>query len=432
MRTNRPRHYNTRFHDEFTPRQRAVLDLLARGYTNGQIAEELGISLDGAKYHVSEILQKLGVDSREEAAEYWREFNSPRARIGRAISLALLLGPMRAVLIAAAGVLALGAAVTFVVVGSRGSSPGGTSHAIESATTAVAPTEIATFEATPQPPPDGPVAFKTCEVNMEWKRPSLTEMRDVLTDKRFGDGKRPYLIDFALYLSPAYFIGEVHSVSVNKDTVAMSRANDAVGQPPASGTPFARLCGSDEFSQDKDFQSVWLVDHRAVSMRGVAGTLVVEVEPDPHTFQAVNFPDPALLRGQLGPRFVSLRVEDKHGRPLFSNSMVPRGGMVGYEDDGRLRFASLSGLGGDLAFELYTPQEVEIIGQSIAPLDGRLSITDGSGSVIREINGILGPANEWITLTTASLPAGRYTVRFASQNSQFGGLLVLPAGTPWP
>jgi hypothetical protein len=106
--------------------------------------------------------------------------------------------------------------------------------------------------------------------------------------------------------------------------------------------------------------------------------------------------------------------------------------MVGYEDGGRLRFASFSGLGGDLVFELYTPQEVEIIGQSIAPLDGRLSITDGSGSVIREINGILGPANEWITLTTASLPAGRYTVRFASQNSQFGGLLVLPAGTPWP
>jgi DNA-binding CsgD family transcriptional regulator len=55
-----------------TPRQREVLDLLARGYTNGQLAEALGISLDGAKWHVSEVITKLGVDTREEAAEHWR------------------------------------------------------------------------------------------------------------------------------------------------------------------------------------------------------------------------------------------------------------------------------------------------------------------------------------------------------------------------
>ena len=53
---------------EWTPRQRQVLDLLARGYTNGQIAERLEITLDGAKFHVREILGKLGVDSREDAA----------------------------------------------------------------------------------------------------------------------------------------------------------------------------------------------------------------------------------------------------------------------------------------------------------------------------------------------------------------------------
>ena len=49
---------------QLTPRQREVLDLLARGRTNPQIAESLGISLDGAKWHVSEVLSRLGVRGR--------------------------------------------------------------------------------------------------------------------------------------------------------------------------------------------------------------------------------------------------------------------------------------------------------------------------------------------------------------------------------
>lgn len=53
-----------------TPREWEVLSLLREGLTNPQIAERLGISLDGAKYHVSEILTKLGVASREEAAAW--------------------------------------------------------------------------------------------------------------------------------------------------------------------------------------------------------------------------------------------------------------------------------------------------------------------------------------------------------------------------
>lgn len=66
-----------------TPRQREVLDLLARNRTNREIAEELGISLDGAKWHVSEILGRLGVDSREDAANYWRHEQGLPVRIVR-------------------------------------------------------------------------------------------------------------------------------------------------------------------------------------------------------------------------------------------------------------------------------------------------------------------------------------------------------------
>jgi DNA-binding CsgD family transcriptional regulator/tetratricopeptide (TPR) repeat protein len=49
-------------------RERDVLALLARGYTNGQIGQELYISTKTASVHVSNILRKLGVTNRVEAA----------------------------------------------------------------------------------------------------------------------------------------------------------------------------------------------------------------------------------------------------------------------------------------------------------------------------------------------------------------------------
>src|SRR6266516_1755606 len=62
----RPRHP-----DILTPREWEVLALLRERLTNEQIASHLGITMDGAKYHVSQILAKLGVSTREEAAT-WR------------------------------------------------------------------------------------------------------------------------------------------------------------------------------------------------------------------------------------------------------------------------------------------------------------------------------------------------------------------------
>ena len=57
-----------KYPDVLTPRQYEVLELMREGLTNPQIAERLGISPDGAKWHVKEILWKLDVPSREEAA----------------------------------------------------------------------------------------------------------------------------------------------------------------------------------------------------------------------------------------------------------------------------------------------------------------------------------------------------------------------------
>jgi len=54
---------------DLTPRERDVLDLIAAGATNKEIAERLSISLYTVKSHVRNILGKLQVSSRREAAK---------------------------------------------------------------------------------------------------------------------------------------------------------------------------------------------------------------------------------------------------------------------------------------------------------------------------------------------------------------------------
>jgi DNA-binding NarL/FixJ family response regulator len=53
---------------DLTARERLVLALLVRGRRNRQIAEELGIAEGTVKSHVSNIMLKLGVADRTEAA----------------------------------------------------------------------------------------------------------------------------------------------------------------------------------------------------------------------------------------------------------------------------------------------------------------------------------------------------------------------------
>lgn len=62
----RPRHPGL-----LTQREEDVLALLRADLTNEQIAARLGISFETAKHHVSQVLSKLGVATREEAAA-WR------------------------------------------------------------------------------------------------------------------------------------------------------------------------------------------------------------------------------------------------------------------------------------------------------------------------------------------------------------------------
>jgi two-component system, NarL family, nitrate/nitrite response regulator NarL len=51
-----------------SPRECQVLDLLARGWDNARIAAALYVSLGTVKHHISNILSKLGVENRIQAA----------------------------------------------------------------------------------------------------------------------------------------------------------------------------------------------------------------------------------------------------------------------------------------------------------------------------------------------------------------------------
>lgn len=61
---------NPDLHEDLTARERDILNLLAKGYDNQTIADELFISLKTVKTHVSNILAKLNVTDRTQAVVY--------------------------------------------------------------------------------------------------------------------------------------------------------------------------------------------------------------------------------------------------------------------------------------------------------------------------------------------------------------------------
>ena len=93
--------------DELTEREREVLDLVRLGLTNEEVAGRLGITEAGVKYHVSQILSKLGVSTREEAAAVAipvaEAFQPRRARWWAALPLAAKAAGVAVMLAAVAG-----------------------------------------------------------------------------------------------------------------------------------------------------------------------------------------------------------------------------------------------------------------------------------------------------------------------------------------
>jgi DNA-binding CsgD family transcriptional regulator len=102
QRRGRPRHP-----DILTPAEWRVLEQVRAGRANPEIAEELGLSLNTVKYHLSNILAKLDLPDRE-ALRRWD--GRPRRRWGW-----LVLGGWSAT--RAAGAVSLGIVIAGVVIG---------------------------------------------------------------------------------------------------------------------------------------------------------------------------------------------------------------------------------------------------------------------------------------------------------------------------
>jgi DNA-binding CsgD family transcriptional regulator len=151
--------------EAWTERQRQVLDLIVKGRSNSEIAAELGISLDGVKWHMREILSKLNVDSRVEAAEYWRRRNGLPSRFARAWRAVAAISMGKAAAFAGVGVVLAGmVAVTLAVVMHGGSD--GQQPAIATPLASSTPDPSASASPTSgAPAPTPPIGTTTLDIN---------------------------------------------------------------------------------------------------------------------------------------------------------------------------------------------------------------------------------------------------------------------------
>ena len=124
--------------DVLTPREWEVPALLREGLSDQAIAGRMGISLDGAKYHVREILSKLGVSSRHEAAAWERQEPVPARRwLGLP-----LLAPFAGALVVLAAVAGLGVLAAGLVLDSEEAATAGDHSAEEAAALMLAGREL--------------------------------------------------------------------------------------------------------------------------------------------------------------------------------------------------------------------------------------------------------------------------------------------------
>lgn len=292
--------------EDLTGRQQRVLELVARGKTNFEIAQELGISLDGAKWHLREIMAKLGCDTREEAVGLWL---SRPSRIRRVASRAARLSGGAAWRLAAASIAgSIGAgAVLLVVLG------GGDEATGEPATPSPQLSSTPADATVGAPEWTGPVVFRTCGTST-FRRPTIAEMAQAFTNPRFAGplapGQSPNVSErpgppyFAYYLAQVYQIIPLipRAVSGNIESTALS----GVQQNGSAQLLIPALSPCDPAVLNDlsvNYYMFRFVDMVPAAMSLDSEVLTVEVDLLPGSTTLVTLPDPPVPAPAPGQEF---------------------------------------------------------------------------------------------------------------------------------
>ncbi|MBE0611448.1 MAG: helix-turn-helix transcriptional regulator [Dehalococcoidia bacterium] len=408
-----------------TDRQRQVLEFISRGKTNFEIANTLGITLDGAKWHVREIMAKLGCDTREEAVAIWQGRPSAPRRVARQLArpfavFGTAFGKAAAVL--AAGGVAL--AVVAVFAFSRGDDA-----ATESDSEAA--TEVIPTSAPTQPTP---IAFRSCGTST-FRRPSIAEMAQTFSNPRFAGPladasvtqvARPAPLYFSFYLTKVYQIVP-RAISANVENTALSgEQQNQTSQPLiAPFTPCDQAFLMDLSITYYMFRFVDIVP-RSASLEGATLTITADVLPGSTTLFTLpdppppaNTPPPSKDPFEGLPPFEELRVVTPDGALLYSRGSD---GTVQYAPTGALMMATTAFGQPWITIEIRgSPQN--IVGYSQASTVRPAVVSDSTGKYWNSEPAQPAPET-WAEVYRKELPPGRYNIT--------GVQLLVPAGTPLP
>ena len=69
--------------DLLTPTEWRIVHAIQHGMSNREIARRRGVSLDAVKYHVANVVAKLGLANRQAVRRWFRTPAGRRAQVGR-------------------------------------------------------------------------------------------------------------------------------------------------------------------------------------------------------------------------------------------------------------------------------------------------------------------------------------------------------------
>ncbi|MEO6044129.1 MAG: helix-turn-helix transcriptional regulator [Tepidiformaceae bacterium] len=396
-------------------RQREVLAMIAKGHTNFEIAQALGISLEGAKYHVREVMAKLGAESREDAVERWAAARSSSSWTRR-LPAVLAGGLFRWVAVAS---------VSAVVAG--GGFVAWRHYAGADGPTAGQATLIQTLSHFGRLRPDGtpyvdpaivlkngqPIVFTLCAEQSDWQRATLAQF--AARSSASGDAEPSHEI-LAAFLMPFHYLPAAGSPA--GAPTAIPRPEQPVSADSACSAP-----GTDREDE------IALSGYRIVELRQDGEfQMVALVEASPGSFHSVRFVSQA--KGGLGAApgndypiaFALVQYVDRRGALLSEQGSDFSDWSAG--TDRELAVARLRTRTQAMPLRVEKATSFTVYRQNRG-VESTLIVLDGAGQVLRryQLDAQKGP---WEPVETLSLDAGNYGLAVAGGSD----VLIIPAGTP--